>query len=307
MKKNIILTFSLFISILSYSQLKVMPSGYVGIGTNNPLEKLHVNGRIYLTGNNNTFRILPNNPGTEIGTSTDRIDFWFSSTYHNKLYAEAFYTQSDSTTKVNIAPLQNGLDVISSLRTYSYNLITDVEHVDEKLSFGLLAQEVEAVLPQIVDTSKGIMLINYTEFIPFLILSIQEQQLQIENLQTIILSQEQEIISLTNTVNGCCFELSEKSTNVDDNTLQNEAKLYQNNPNPFSVSTNIKYSIPNKFMSAYLNIYNLNGGQIKSYKISNVGNGNIKIDGLELNPGMYLYSLIIDNNIIDTKKMVLTD
>ncbi len=53
-------------------------------------------GNGYFRTGNNVIRILTDNPGTEIGTSTDKIDFWYSNTGYNRLYAENFYTQSDS-------------------------------------------------------------------------------------------------------------------------------------------------------------------------------------------------------------------
>jgi len=50
----------------------------------------------------------------------------------------------------------------------------------------------------------------------------------------------------------------------------------------------------------------MNGVQIKSKPISNKGIGSIVIDASELRPGMYLYTLIIDDKEIDTKRMILT-
>jgi len=50
----------------------------------------------------------------------------------------------------------------------------------------------------------------------------------------------------------------------------------------------------------------MTGLQLKEYQISNKGDGSIQINGSELKPGMYLYSLIIDKKEIDTKRMILT-
>jgi hypothetical protein len=47
--------------------------------------------------------------------------------------------------------------------------------------------------------------------------------------------------------------------------------------------------------------------QLKSIGLHQKGEGSIAIEGNELKPGMYLYALIADGQIIDTKKMVLTD
>lgn len=306
MKKILIFLVIFTISFSGYSQLKVTPAGYVGIGTNSPVTNLHVNGRLYLTGNNNTLRIMPNNPGVEIGSTTDIITFWTSTTGHNNLYAEHYYTVSDSCMKTNISPLNSGLNIIKQLKTYSYNLKTDSVNVSERVSFGLLAQEVGTVLPSLVDSSKGIQLINYDEFIPFLILSLQEQQSQLETLQAIAFSQEMEIIELTTTITNCCSNVSERSTKVDD-IITTNAILYQNTPNPFTETTIIKYNIPHFVEHASIIIHNLNGVEITSFNISESGSGDITISGTALNPGMYLYTLIVDNEIIDTKRMILTN
>jgi hypothetical protein len=51
----------------------------------------------------------------------------------------------------------------------------------------------------------------------------------------------------------------------------------------------------------------LNGVQIKSYVITQAGDGSIAISGAELNPGMYLYTLIVGIKIVDTKRMLLSN
>lgn len=198
------------------------------------------------------------------------------------------------------------MDIINQLKTYSYNLKTDSINFSEKISYGLIAQEVEIVLPEIVDSSKGIKLINYDEFIPFLILSIQEQQAQIETLKSIVFSQEKEIVSLNTTVSNCCGQTIPKNTDTQDSKQLN-ALLFQNSPNPFTESTLISFILPESFSEAKIIIHNLNGVEIKSYPISLDGEGNITISGAELNPGMYLYTLIVDKQIIDTKRMILTN
>ncbi len=82
--------------------------------------------------------------------------------------------------------------------------------------------------------------------------------------------------------------------------------LEQNNPNPFNTSTIIGYYLPNSITSASIFIYDMNGVQLKSYLINVRGKGNITIQGSEFNAGMYLYALIADGKVIDTKRMILT-
>ena len=45
---------------------------------------------------------------------------------------------------------------------------------------------------------------------------------------------------------------------------------------------------------------------IHIYPINNMGHGSVQVNGLSLNAGMYLYSLVVDGRVVDTKRMILT-
>jgi hypothetical protein len=83
--------------------------------------------------------------------------------------------------------------------------------------------------------------------------------------------------------------------------------LNQNAPNPFNSKTTISYFIPKEVKSANLYFYNLEGKQLRSIPIDTRENGTTVFDGGEFVPGMYYYTLILDGNEIDTKKMIITD
>jgi len=51
----------------------------------------------------------------------------------------------------------------------------------------------------------------------------------------------------------------------------------------------------------------MNGTQLKSYELHHKDRGNIIIYASELNPGIYFYSLISNGQVVDTKRMTLTD
>ncbi len=82
--------------------------------------------------------------------------------------------------------------------------------------------------------------------------------------------------------------------------------LNQNVPNPFNSATTIGFYLPNTVTNANIYVYDMNGIQLKSYPITEKGKGNVIIQGSELNAGMYLYTLITDGKVIDTKRMILT-
>ncbi len=97
------------------------------------------------------------------------------------------------------------------------------------------------------------------------------------------------------------------ATDADINSINDEAILFQNFPNPFFENTRIDYYLSDEIQNAVITICNLNGTQLKSIPLNLKRNGNVIIYGNELNAGMYLYSLIADGKVIDTKRMVLMD
>ena len=68
-----------------------------------------------------------------------------------------------------------------------------------------------------------------------------------------------------------------------------------------------KIEIPSTIQNAQLQIYNMNGTLLKSIFVNQRGKGNVTITANEFAAGMYLYSLITDGKIIDTKQMLLTE
>ena len=69
----------------------------------------------------------------------------------------------------------------------------------EKKSYGFLAEDIEKVLPEIIDTVKGASMINSIAIIPILTASINEQQSEIELLLKKIDELEQKIEVLEKT------------------------------------------------------------------------------------------------------------
>jgi hypothetical protein len=65
-------------------------------------------------------------------------------------------------------------------------------------------------------------------------------------------------------------------------------------------------SLPETTRQASLIVYNLEGKQLKVLPINERGKAVLKIQANELKPGMYLYSLIVDGKVLDTKRMILT-
>lgn len=90
---------------------------------------------------------------------------------------------SDARLKKNISPLQNSLQKILSLSGYHYKWIETTR--DKNLQTGLLAQEIEKQMPELVKTDNdGMKSVNYNGMIPYLIEAIKELKGENELLKT---------------------------------------------------------------------------------------------------------------------------
>jgi photosystem II stability/assembly factor-like uncharacterized protein len=83
--------------------------------------------------------------------------------------------------------------------------------------------------------------------------------------------------------------------------------LMQNYPNPFNPTTTISFALP-KLAVVTLKIYDVAGREVMRL-VNNqqfgAGVQKIQFNGSTLSSGVYFYSLIVDNNLVDTKRMVL--
>lgn len=98
-------------------------------------------------------------------------------------------------------------------------------------------------------------------------------------------------------------QLSESPNVIQKIEISKLARLEQNTPNPFHGNTKIKYFLPEDSENANIKIYDAGGRIVKNVKIKNRGQGEIEMPISEFYKGIYHYSLEIDGQIIDTKKM----
>ena len=88
-------------------------------------------------------------------------------------------TLSDARTKENVETIDNALETVVSLRGVRYNKIGE-----EDRKVGVIAQEVEEVLPEVVKTNdEGMKSVDYGKMVGVLIEAMKEQQEQIEALK----------------------------------------------------------------------------------------------------------------------------
>ena len=156
--------------------IRIDEGGNVGIGgtsRNNSGIKTTNAEKLVVQGN-----IIPRVSGSgTIGTSTYK---W------NAVYATNGTIQtSDRRMKTNILDLKYGLKEVLAMRPVSFNWKTTP---DNNKKVGLIAQEVKAIVPEVVtgDETKETLGLNYAELVPVLINAVKEQQKEIEDLKKMV-------------------------------------------------------------------------------------------------------------------------
>ena len=89
--------------------------------------------------------------------------------------------------------------------------------------------------------------------------------------------------------------------------IPDKYELHQNYPNPFNPSTIIRFDLP-KAAKVTLKIYDITGRLINTLFNNdelNAGVFKYNFSGVNLASGVYFYSLLVDDNLIDSKKMIL--
>lgn len=265
--------------------------------------------------------------------------------YNGQIYSKlGLVTTSDSLCKENIADLEPTMSRIRRLHgvTFDYKdepsvqtrsalsadetapefsegatpeISRQIREEKSRKRIGLLAQEVERVFPEAVRTSfdgtKGIL---YNDLVGVLIEGMKELQdsLSVQTMRNDEMRRELDLIrselaALTNP-RPAAPQAEAPASSGTNTPARDGARLDQNTPNPFNQETEIGYRLSGKAGSASVCIYNLNGQQLKKYPLDiDTLSGKVTVSASEFTPGIYIYSLVIDNRMIDSKRMTLTD
>jgi len=297
----------------------------IGIGFDIPTAALDVNGDLKVRGNEifiGDQRI--EDTGINIGInagfrplSDNAYDIGNSSRRWQDVYAvNGIIQTSDKKDKRNIQPIKYGLKEILKLNPVQYEW---KESPEQGVKLGLIAQEVQPIIHEVVKTYdfeenkegkfERVELdrwgMYYSDLIPVLIQSIQEQQAIIEAKEERIATIEQELTELKKLIQQA-IDSENSALQQTSTTLDQPAILKQNQPNPFTEATVIQYDLPKSIASAHLQITDQQGKTIKVIPIKGIGPGQIELKSGTLAAGTYFYSLIADGKVVETKQMMLT-
>ncbi len=303
----------------------VRGSGYIGVSGNS--EEGSGNGvEGYSTDGNGVY----GNSNSGFGGNFESTNSWairasttngsYAGVFYGNVYTSGSYLSSDKNLKQNIQEFTGAMGIINKLKPRHYEYKRDAQYAFLNLAkgmhYGLLAQDVEEVLPNLVHTSKHTVLkaekiesqhrranektavksspetvdlkaVNYTELIPIMIKGMQEQQAENDDLRARVATLEALVKGLANS----------REKNIGAGTLS------QNSPNPAKGITRITYTLPAGARHAQMILTDSGGKTLKAISLN--ASGVADINTTSLSSGVYNYTLLIDGKLAETKKLTV--
>ncbi|MCW5897974.1 MAG: tail fiber domain-containing protein [Flavobacteriales bacterium] len=217
------------------------------------------------------------------------------------------WTPSDAELKTGVEDLQGASATLAQLTPKTYHYLAQ-EHLSaalpEGMQAGLMAQDLQDVLPQLVreisipallDTlgvelapAETIMAINYTGLVPYLIAAFNEQQKRLDQLEE--------------SLAACCAQDTDKSYQPgpmdgygqvkQDPALERWLRI---DPNPFTDATTVRYTLEHAGRVQLL-VNSGDGKQLQVLHESLASAGDHRYDWhtAHLTPGVYYVTLLLD-------------
>ncbi|MEZ4992951.1 MAG: tail fiber domain-containing protein [Saprospiraceae bacterium] len=252
----------------------------------------------------------------------------------NLAYTGTFSNVSDRKFKKNITSF-TALDRVMKLQPRSFDMKREEfkrMNLAAGRQFGFIAQELQEVFPELVHQQKNVIAteveqgklsteeidylgVDYLTLVPILTQAMQEQQKMLEDKEDRISALERDNETMQRQNEALENRLNELEALVrqmgQSNSAQNDpnvgtlssARLDQNQPNPFSGSTAISYFIPDSVRKAEIRFTDATGRVLRSMIVSERGQGKTILETAQLSQGIYFYSLVLDGELVDTKKM----
>jgi hypothetical protein len=118
------------------------------------------------------------NTSITIGSNIPRLNA-ATNVFSGDITAANFNSSSDQNLKRNIKPIENATDTLKQLEGVYFEWIKT-----EKPSYGVIAQKLEEVLPELVVTQDGVKSVNYLGLVAFLINAVKELDSRVQELES---------------------------------------------------------------------------------------------------------------------------
>lgn len=137
--------------------------------------------QIISTGGTNPVLSTPQSIATSSSVQFASIGVGMANPYAN---GSIFYTGnslqiSDASVKANVQTITNALDLVQSMRGVTYDRIDTGVH-----GIGVIAQEMQQVLPEVVVDANGILGVSYENIVGVLIEAIKELKAEVDQLKS---------------------------------------------------------------------------------------------------------------------------
>lgn len=264
----------------NYNSTKMLmkANGYLGLGTISPSTQLHTTGTL-------RFQNLPNatTPTYILGTDANgNVKEYPAISSNGNSDSDWYKVERGSLTSIN--------DNIYTLGNVGINTSIPIANLHSKgtVRFENLPSGYGNLQYLLGVDGNGVVK-KYKQLTIFL-----------KGLKEIALKQQNQITLLQN-------QLSELKKSSTTNVLKgNGIKFSSNYPNPFSEKTIINYTLSKETNTAKIFVYDINGRLMDNYDLKERRNeSKLVISKKDLKPGIYFYTLIADDIVIGTKKMIV--
>lgn len=228
-----------------------------------------------------------------------------------KLYVEGdaiatgIWISSDKRYKENEKVISSSLSSIKKLDGKSYNFTQKAKTMrafSDERNLGFIAQDVKEVFPELVrEDNNGYLAVNYIGLIPVLTEAVKELDSKISKVE-----EENTLLKEQNATLISWIKENAKALDIPAEVIKTKSYLNQNYPNPTEGKSSIGYELPEGALNATIHVYDLQGREVKVY--NNLTNkGEIQINTTDLEKGFYNYSLVVDGQLMETKKMLVKE
>ncbi|QMU29065.1 tail fiber domain-containing protein [Adhaeribacter radiodurans] len=288
-------------------------AGKLGIHTDNPIVEAHLVHGVG-TGANHGLRLANSGRNNQnwtiyVSNSNGNLDLYANNAFLGRFNdaTGAYSTVSDLKFKKDIEKADAVMPKVLQLDVKKYHFLKN--KAEDKKNYGLIAQEVEKIFPEVVFLEKGddgseTYTMDYSAFGVLAIKAIQELQ------QTVTAQQQQNLLlqKQISTFQERFAQLEAALKSGGNFNLNNSdllgVSLEQNRPNPVNEMTTFRYTIPAGTI-AQIQLFEVASGKLIK-TLAAPETGQVQLNGSELQAGTYIYTLVVNGRLVAAKQLLLS-